>query len=283
MCRIVAYLGTEVLVETVLVDPMNSLIRQSMSARESDYPTNGDGFGLGWYAPNISPNPGLFTSISPAWNDRNLLSLASKIISPCFFGHVRAASMGGVTQYNCHPFIHGKWMFMHNGGINEFIRVKRHIRHLLDDDIYNWIKGETDSEHLFALFLQMSKGRNLEDIDSVAQLTHDVFQQIHKIETEFGTQDPSFLNICITDGKRMLATRYCSDKRYKPESMHYAIGNRFGGQDEHYHMIQEDGPSKCVLVTSEVLTDFTQEWQTVPEHHLLMVNWDLTTEIRPLS
>jgi len=146
MCRLVAYLGHEVLLEDVLVKPENSIVMQSLHARESEIPTNGDGFGLGWYAPQISPQPALFTSISPAWNDRNLLNLTAKIKSPCFFAHVRAASAGGVTTYNCHPFVQSQWMLMHNGEIHDFIVAKRHLRHLLDDDIYHWIQGETDSD-----------------------------------------------------------------------------------------------------------------------------------------
>ena len=133
MCRLVAYLGHEVLLEDVLVKPINSIVMQSLHARESNMPTNGDGFGLGWYMPNISATPALFKSISPAWNDNNLLHLTAKTKSPNFFAHVRAASASGVTQYNCHPFSLGPWMLMHNGDIHNFIAVKRHLRHLLDD------------------------------------------------------------------------------------------------------------------------------------------------------
>jgi glutamine amidotransferase len=115
-----------------LVKPVNSIVMQSLHARESTIPTNGDGFGLGWYVPSISVEPALFMSISPAWNDRNLLHLTAKIKSPCFFAHVRAASSGGVANYNCHPFIHEQWMLMHNGRINDFIVIKRHLRHLLE-------------------------------------------------------------------------------------------------------------------------------------------------------
>lgn len=84
MCRFVAYLGHEALLDDILVKPANSIVMQSLHARETVVPTNGDGFGLGWYTPLISEEPALFTSISPAWNDRNLLHLTAKIKSPCF-------------------------------------------------------------------------------------------------------------------------------------------------------------------------------------------------------
>jgi len=107
MCRLVAYLGHDVLLEDVLVKPVNSIVMQSLRARESSIPTNGDGFGLGWYVPSINDEPALFTAVSPAWNDRNLLHLTAKIKSSLFFAHVRAASIGGVTQYNRSKYVCG--------------------------------------------------------------------------------------------------------------------------------------------------------------------------------
>jgi glutamine amidotransferase len=282
MCRLAAYLGKEILIETVLIKPVNSLVKQSLQSREQDYYTNGDGFGLGWYNHDISPEPGFFKSLYPAWNDENLLHLSSKIQSSCFFGHVRAASTGGVTHNNCHPFVHDNWMFMHNGGVHDFIKIKRHIRHLLDDDIYNWIQGDTDSEHLFAVFRQMAKGRDLSDFNEVVKLITEALQALNEIIDRYGTPGTSYLNVCVTDGKRLIASRYCTDKRYKPESMHYAVGNHFELKNERYHMIRAKGKPECVLVASEMLNDFSEEWQDVPAHHLLLIDEDLSIQLYPL-
>ena len=282
MCRLVAYLGLDVLLEDVLVKPINSIVMQSLHARESSIPTNGDGFGLGWYMPSISKTPGLFRSVSPAWNDSNLLHLTAKIKSPNFFAHVRAASMGGVTHYNCHPFIHGRWMLMHNGGIHDFIRIKRHLRHLLDDDIYNWIQGETDSEHLFALFLQLAKGQDLSRLSVVADILEATFNQIRALIDEFGKPGPSYFNICLTDGERLLATRYCTNAKLVPESMHYSLGSRFVASNGRYHMLPSNKKNGSLLVTSEKLTNFDIEWHDVPANHMLLVAADLTIQLRPL-
>jgi len=279
MCRLVAYLGHDVLLEDVLVKPVNSIVMQSLHARESTTPTNGDGFGLGWYAPDIDETPALFTSISPAWSDNNLLHLTSKIKSPNFFAHVRAASAGGVTNYNCHPFIHGRWMLMHNGGINDFMNIKRHLRHLLDDDIYNWIQGETDSEHFFALFLQLSKGKDLTKITVVGDVLQETIAKVNQLIEEFGEPGPTYLNICLTDGKRLIATRYCSDKNTPPETMHYALGSQFVAKDKHYHMLKQQGEVKSLLLASEMLTDFKAEWHDVPANHLIMIDEDFDIKL----
>lgn len=283
MCRLVAYLGHNLLLENVLVKPTNSIVLQSLHARESSIPTNGDGFGLGWYAPHIDPQPALFTSILPAWNDRNLLNLTAKIQSPAFFAHVRAASSGGVSQYNCHPFVYGNWMLMHNGGIDNFLAIKRHLRHLLDDDIYDWIKGETDSEHLFALFLQLSKGRDLNVLSVVADVLEETFKTIDQLLIQHNhPQSESHYNICMTDGRRLLASRYCTNKSITPETLHFATGSRFVVKNKHHHILQEEGKRNCVLISSERLTDFRDEWESVPAHHLLLVDFNLSMQFRPL-
>lgn len=272
MCRFVAYLGEEILLQDILVRPINSIVLQSLHARETTVPTNGDGFGLGWYKPDISMDPALFTSVFPAWNDRNLLNLTAKIKSPAFFAHVRAAGAGGVTNYNCHPFIYDRWMLMHNGDVDHFLTIKRHLRHFLDDDIYLWIKGETDSEHLFALFLQLAKGRDLEDLQVVADVLEETFVTINNLILQYNGSNDSFYNVCLTDGKRIVASRYAAKKQQKPESLHYSSGA----------WIAKINPSKTVLVSSERLTDLNDDWQEVPANHLLLVDGDNNIHLRKM-
>jgi glutamine amidotransferase len=50
MCRWLAYSGSPVLLEELLYKPENSLVTQSRHARLGVEATNGDGFGVGWYA-----------------------------------------------------------------------------------------------------------------------------------------------------------------------------------------------------------------------------------------
>jgi len=104
MCRFLVYMGTPVIMERLLYEPNNSLIRQSYQAHEREEPLNGDGFGVGWYNKEITTDPAVFTDINPAWSNRNLRSISPSIESGCIFAHVRAASKGEVARANCHPF-----------------------------------------------------------------------------------------------------------------------------------------------------------------------------------
>src|ERR1022692_2753515 len=113
MCRWLAYSGSPLLLKEALYGGPNSLVDQSLHSRLGAEPTNGDGFGVGWYgAPDT---PGVYHSTEPAWNDRNLRELAEHISSPLFFTHIRAAIGSAVQQTNCHPFRHENWLFMQNG------------------------------------------------------------------------------------------------------------------------------------------------------------------------
>ena len=125
MCRWLAYSGTPIPLEELLVKRDRSLIDQSLHSRLGATTTNGDGFGVGWYEPGEGPR--LYRSTHPAWNDRNLRELAAGIRSPLFMAHIRASTGTAIQETNTHPFRYGNWLWMHNGLVREFTTVKREL------------------------------------------------------------------------------------------------------------------------------------------------------------
>ena len=105
MCRWLAYSGSPIRLDELLVKRDRSLIDQSLHARQGATPTNGDGFGVGWYEDGETPR--LYRSTHPAWNDRNLQELAAGISSPLFFAHIRASTGSAIQETNTHPFRYG--------------------------------------------------------------------------------------------------------------------------------------------------------------------------------
>lgn len=98
-----AYKGTSIIIDKLLYQPKNSLVNQSINAKEIEEPLNGDGFGVGWYVPELNHEPITFVSTNPAGSNRNLRNLAPKIKTDCMIALVRAASVGDVSESNCHP------------------------------------------------------------------------------------------------------------------------------------------------------------------------------------
>ncbi len=284
MCRFLVYRGREIFMSDLLIRSEQSLIRQSFKAREREEPLNGDGFGLGWYAPDVDPTPCVFTSVTPAWSNRNLHRLAEKIRSNCVFAHVRAASPGAlVTELNCHPFQYRQFLWMHNGRIPQFSRVRRKIREHLDDEFYNHIEGTTDSEHAFALFLHRLR-RHLSDYN-LARLARTMIGTIRKLDAWTRAADvgqPSFFNFALTDGQNIVATRYVSEDTIEPESLYVARGERFESREGRYDMVAAQHQVSAVIIASEPLTDDRDDWQPVPRNHVVTVSPELDVRFAPI-
>src|SRR5512134_646685 len=152
MCRWLAYFGDPIPLEALIVQRKYSLLDQSLHARFGATTTNGDGFGVGWYD-GVHDEPGVYRSVHPAWNDRNLRELAAHVASPLFFAHIRASTGTAVQETNTHPFRYGRWLFMHNGLVREFPRVRRDLLLAIAPELIPEIEGSSDSEILFHLAL----------------------------------------------------------------------------------------------------------------------------------
>ena len=151
MCRWIAYRGETIPLEQYVTAPAHSLVVQSQRALESTAATNGDGFGMGWYGQHSEP--GLYREVRPAWSDENLRYLCRHIRSHLYFAHVRASTGTPITRPNCHPFACGRWLFMHNGMIGNWSRLRRKVEALIPDEVYGSRIGTTDSEAVFLAIL----------------------------------------------------------------------------------------------------------------------------------
>ena len=256
MCRWIAYSGPPIPIDSLLFKPSNSLIRQSFSARYSTHPTNADGFGLGWYA--ALPKPGLFRDTRPAWNDGNLVSLAEQIESRLFFAHVRAATGTAISRQNCHPFRHDRWLFMHNGQIGGYGRLRRELDRMITAEFYPHRVGTTDSEAIFYLALVNGLGR-----DPGPALARSV-AQIETLMAAAEIEPPFHMTAVIADGETITALRYSSDRN--APTLYYAQGSAVSVEDSDVKFAPGQG---AVLVVSEPLDTSDLEWHEVPEGHLL--------------
>ena len=239
----------------MIFEKTNSLIHQSLNARHSHVTTNGDGFGVGWYAERNTP--GVYRDILPAWNDSNLRSITHQIRSGLFFAHVRASTGTATSRANCHPFHHGKWLFMHNGQIGGYSRVRRRLESQIDDRFYTLRHGTTDSELIF--FLMFSEG--LEE-DPVGALER-ALARVTDATRASGVDEALRFTAVFSDGKRIFAVRHASDE--KPPSLFW----------------REQGGER--LVVSEPLDDDTGGWHEVPPSHVLVAERAGGMEVRPLA
>jgi glutamine amidotransferase len=255
MCRWLAYSGSPVLLEELLYGRQNSLIVQSLHSRLGAEETNGDGFGIGWYGDQESP--AVFHSIEPAWNDRNLRELAGHITSPLVFAHIRASTGSPVQQTNCHPFRHGRWLWMHNGFLDGFTKVKRDLTVAVDPELYPEIEGTTDSELMFHLALTFG----LEDDPPKAVAR--AIGLVESVGNEHGIEFPFQGTIATTDGERVWAFRYSSEG--KSRSLFFSTDVRTLRALYPDNEMLRDLGDESRLVVSEPLGDLPGAWNEVPE------------------
>ncbi|MFI9770358.1 class II glutamine amidotransferase [Streptomyces sp. NPDC052415] len=257
MCRWLAYSGTPLLLDTILYRPVHSLIDQSLHSKLGVETTNGDGAGIGWYAQEDIDTPALYRDIGPAWNNRNLREIATHVRSPLFFAHIRASTGTAVQQTNCHPFRHGRWMWMHNGAIADFPLVRRDLSLLVDPALYSEIEGTTDSELMF--YLAITFGLDEDPPGAVARMAGAV----ERSGREHGVQYPLQMTIAVTDGDSVWAFRYSSQGASR--SLFYSTRvDALRRLHPDVSFLQEVS-DETRLIVSEPLGDLPGAWNEVPE------------------
>jgi glutamine amidotransferase len=272
MCRFAAYFGPTITLDHLITRPVNSLIHQSFESQEREEPLNGDGFGVSWYVPELSDAPATFRSITPAWNNMNLLNLARLTRSGAVFAHIRAASPGlPVTETNSHPFTFGRWTFMHNGYIAGFHKVRRSLQADLSDDAYGLIQGTTDSETAFAIFIDYYQAlTGPHDTSRIRQAIERTIAHIVDVTQAAGITDASQLNLAVTDGRQAVVSRFVSNTNQEANSLYVHQGKRYTCIDGICRMVDPDAEGAAVLVTSERLSD-DPGWDRVPPNHIVEV------------
>jgi len=282
VCRFILYAGPPLTLSSLITEPGNSLIHQSFESYEREEPLNGDGFGVAWYVPDLSEAPAVFRSVSPAWSNRNLMELARVTRSNCILAHVRAATSGLlVSEANCHPFAHRQFCFMHNGEVGGFHRLRRALLAALSDESFAAIGGTTDSEHIFALFLdQYLKVHVADPVQAMAESLRAAIKQVLALGREAGCTETSYLNIAVSDGKCSVVSRVTTDPANRSDSLYFQIGKEYTCDGGLCRMLEAPNGHGGVIVSSERLS-CDEGWQPVPVNHLVVIDHDHTASVVP--
>ncbi|CDJ49273.1 hypothetical protein EBH_0060350 [Eimeria brunetti] len=275
----------------------------------------------------------VFTSLKPAWADRNLYNLAEKISSRLFFAHVRAASStlgvsqcascaGGLpswavangsvsTELCCHPFRCGRFLFMHNGQIGGFNRIRRDLLSLLPDPMFSFAITSSciDSACLFAVFLALLPNSPTEPSthsamkEAVEQMIATICWLLDKEKIE----EITLINIVVSDGESIVATRFVTNAQevaYEsgksaivpdpkgetspamPASLYFATGTAWQQQEDkcdEFRMTHKDKRTDICIVTSEPLTSNPEDWMPVPRNTMILITPAIDLLLYPIA
>lgn len=275
----------------LLTRPAHSIINQSFDSRlrlDMRNPINGDGFGVGYY--RKQDQPCIFKAITPAWNNVNLNSLSNCTESLLVFAHVRASTQGVLSESNCHPFQYGRIMFMHNGGVLAFDKIKKKLVNHIEDKFFIFIQGSTDSECCCALFLDTLYKMGYDPEDPLVTFNHKVLREallktielLKNWQTAL-TSEPSLMNFAVTDGESVIATRYITSHIDEAASLHFSAGSKFFEYEPGLFKMERLNRSQdVVFIASEPLTFERGDWTCVPTNTVISITKNNTVLMHPI-
>jgi glutamine amidotransferase len=167
-----------------------------------------DGWGVAFYidgAPHVTRSP------TTALGDALFHRLSGVVASETVLAHVRKATQGEKTVFNCHPFQYGRWVFAHNGDIPRFEEVRAPLLELVDQRLRRFVLGETDSEVVFFIF--MSELSRAAGTGERAELSHAMsalrttVKRVRELCDARADVAPALLTLMATDGESLVATQ----------------------------------------------------------------------------
>ena len=290
MCRALLYLGEPVLLDNFLYQPDSALVRQSYMPKMLNM-LNLAGFGLrAWDRASHAPDkPFFYGSPSLPVFDRNLKNLAEKVRADCVLAHVRGVAYSTAVEIslqNVHPFqFEGlQWALAHNGDLAGPNEMKPHLAAHIKPDFRARIRGTTDSEWTYALFVsQLRNPHGTASEDEVFAALEKTIAILREARKNIGMTLSSSLNLFIANGSQLAAVRYCLDfgcyRTDDPARVHeanlsflslwYTLGRDYGLHEEEWKMTGGAERADSILVASEPLTRDTSSWVELPEYGAL--------------
>lgn len=262
MCRMYGFLATDpTRLDCSLVSAQNALVVQS--DRDQRGIRNADGWGIAHWPDS---HPTILKSTQPAFADKQFIETATAVSSDAVIAHVRAATVGNVSEDNTHPFQHGPWSFAHNGTVPAF----NHVRTRLDLEDFGPPVGQTDSEAVFLWILNRMKDYGLSaeqpspGLDPLVDLLTDSILELIRITIQAGGNEQPKLNFLLSDGKHLVASRYGNSLFWT-----FRRGVRDCAVCGTSHCPTADDSYRAVVIASEPTTD--EDWLEVPEGSVLGV------------
>ena len=335
MCRWFVYIGEEpTLLEDVLIKPQHAIVKQiaahflpnlhltydphlrrkvysagiASDDHGSNHFTNLDGFGVGYYTGVAAEfnhdsvnRPCTYRNVRPPMNDMNLMALCANTATNCVFAHVRAGTgMTPPVETNNHPFVFGRYMFMHNGAVANFSKIKIELLQKVSAKAFKNIFGTTDTEHCAALFFtylgdDWKAEASLEKLkECMVSMMKDILALVEKSAEGSGEDLPhSSLNFAVTDGSQVLAVRYSSMDNYEPPSLYYStkagptLNRKYpdhpdGKTVEKPAKASTDEHGKHVIVASEPNTYKSDDWHLIPPKSFVVIDKELNVNIEDI-
>ena len=140
-------------------------------------------------------------------------SLAPPHESDALLFHAGRLPVGLSLEDNTQPFRARRWLFAHQGAVNGFDQLRAPLMASLPDHLQRQVRGGTDSEVLFALFLRHLRDLGRTDDPRLeaavaGRLLADTAREVAKVAAGAGVTRTSTLNLVATNGFVLAACRF---------------------------------------------------------------------------
>lgn len=170
MCRVLAYIGPELPLENLLLNPPNSLVNQTLDPElHPELQLAGWGFAA-WSEHLLKPEvPFLYRRPMAAFYDDNVEGIVPSLQVSTMLAHVRAAAYNAgavLADENCHPYSYKgtPWIVAQNGDLPHWKVLQRELLQHCKDDYLEQMAGTTDTEFLYVLLLSLLEGDSDDDV-----------------------------------------------------------------------------------------------------------------------
>jgi predicted glutamine amidotransferase len=269
MCRLFGFRSAvNIGVHHSLVLAENALALQSHS--------NPDGWGIGFFE---GDQPLIRRGVSKAIGDGDFSRLARFVRSHAVIAHVRLGTIGGNCLENTHPFGFGPWIFAHNGSLRQMHLYEEALLQSIDPDLRSLLRGETDSERCFYVFLtelrrlgadlnQQAPGRLA--LDAMAATLACVVALAKQYNAE-----PPGINFIATDGRSMAAARlgrglFFSTQKHYCEKMHECSRWREGEELPCMHPLRAAEVNHLLISSERISAE--DIWEPLAEGELVGID-----------
>ncbi|HOX46663.1 MAG TPA: class II glutamine amidotransferase [Myxococcota bacterium] len=261
MCRMLGVMCND---ESLLACAVHA-VRDSLQLKAE---AGHDGVGMGYFQadePLLKKRPAEKAKVD--WD-----SLFQGVHATTALAHVRRGTVGGWHEANTHPFRFRRWLFAQLGHLPRVEANRAKVLSELPPFLARNVRGETDSEVAFHMFLHLLfRDGTLNDLtlapERLAAYLRELGQAIDG-QTAFA--------LCATNGQIMATV-------HRGLAMHYSLREGIPECDLHPDddPQQQHGRFKGVMLGAEMV-DPGHQWREVPDGSLITVSRELELKVHQL-
>lgn len=244
-----------------------ALDEASLEVRRGAHNEGGLGWGVGFYQ-----GGDLLLKRRPI-DDRsriNFADLTKEIKADVLVGHIRTATVGALKTENTHPFRYRQWLFAETGTVPKFEVLRARLRDSLPQFLARDVRGDTDAELVFYLFLSFLHDAGVLDRQGVdpaeaRSALRSSVALVDRLCAEEG-EGPVRLNVVLACGDYVIGVCRSSRMAYQLVQGKQALERLFGNEGLSRLKIPHLASCRLSMVASDFEDDRAPSgWTPLPD------------------